>query len=280
MEKTVPKSLKNAIAHISDLMGLVTYSMDEMHAILEKIVGSVSDDDGRSTEDTILTIQLILQYRLSCEDALSCLLTIDHNLLYLLGIQPSNSSKMNAERLAYAVGNEDLKQILNILSMLISSLLKIIARSHHNQATFSQKHTSPKLQHEVVRKCCALTDSQKQFSDSLSKLNLAIKQLVKRAPIGPVLDHIAALRGPISQFHQAIVHGLDQAKHLYRQLHKTPILSHQLQMLLDKTDKVLRAIPTVYKPQLNYSVKKFDHRATREQLEQRASLKRLRPFFG
>ncbi len=62
-------------------------------------------------------MQLILQYRLSCEDALSFILSLDHNLLSYLGIQPQQSSKNEYGPLAYAVGSEDLKQLLKFLAI-------------------------------------------------------------------------------------------------------------------------------------------------------------------
>ncbi len=39
-------------------------------------------------------------------------------------------------------------------------------------------------------------------------------------------------------------------------------------------------MPSIYNQHFNHDMKQFDHFATSEELEQRATAKRLRPFFG
>ena len=102
----------NSISNKIDLLiNEAKLYLNETQSLLNKLleVTTDTDNEGSSDEDKILKIQLTLQYRLSCEDALSFLLKLDHNLLYYLGIQPQQSAKMNMDRLAYALGNEDLK---------------------------------------------------------------------------------------------------------------------------------------------------------------------------
>ncbi|EHL32805.1 hypothetical protein [Legionella drancourtii] len=272
--------MNNLPNNIDHLINEATKYQQETKCILSQLVQIATDDDGSSTEDKMLTIQLILQYRLSCENALSFVLKMDHNLLYWLGIQPQHSAKMNMDRLAYAVGNEDLKQILNVLAILTGSLSKIITRYQNSHASFALKHKEPPKQHIMLKAASKLTAKQNQFLDVLHKLHLEIEQLLQLQAAGPVFDHIAALRGPISHFHQAIIHGLGQAEELYHHVNKTHSIDYQLHSLLKKTEEVLHSIPSSYTPHPNNPVTQLDHSTTSEQLEQRAAAKRLRPFFG
>lgn len=254
--------------------------LNETTPILNKLLQVANDNEDSTDEEKILTIQLTLQYRLSGEDALSFLLQLDHNLLYSLGIQPRQSPKMNMDRLAYAVGNEDLKQILNILAILTGSLSKIVARSKSNHASFSLKDKRSQKNHVITKELSILLNKQKQFLEVLHKLDPEIEQLIKLQAGEPIFDYIAALRGPISHFHQAIIHGLGLAEELYHQVNKTPLIDYQLHSLLKKTEEVLHSMPSTYNPHPNYPIKQFEHPMTSEQLEQRAAAKRLRPFFG
>lgn len=272
--------MSNLPNNIDRLINEATKHLDEIKSALSKLLQASTDDEGSSTEDKMVTIQLILQYRLSGEDALSFLLKMDHNLLYFLGIQPQHSAKMNMDRLAYTVGKEDLKQILNVLAILTGSLSKIIARYKNSHASFALKYKEPPRQHKMLREAAKLTAKHNQFLDVLHKLHIEIEQLLKLQAVGPVFDHIAALRVPISRFHQAIIHGLGQAEALYHQVNKTHLIDYQLQSLLKKTEEVLHAMPSIYNPHPNHPIKQFDPPMTSEQLEQRAAAKRLRPFFG
>lgn len=257
--------------NVDPLINEATKYLHEQESILKELLEISAKTDDLSDEEKVLTIQLILQYRLSSEDALGFLLKMDHNLLYFLGIQPQQSGRMNVERLAYAIGNEDLKQILNVLAILTGSLSKIVARYKENHASFTLKSKEHSILSKVATK---LITKQKQFLTVLNKLHLEIEQLVKLQAAGPVFDHIAALRGPISQFHQAIAHGLGQAEQLYHQINKKPVIDYQLHSLLKKTDEVLHVMPSLYNPHPTSSP------MTAEKLEQRAAAKRLRPFFG
>lgn len=269
----------NSISNIiAPLINEANLYLNETQSILSELLQVTKDteDEASSDDDKILKIQLTLQYRLSCEDALGILLSMDHNLLYYLGIQPQHSAKMNMDRLAYAIGNEDLKQILNILAILAGSLSKIVARYKNTHSSFGLRDRGLKKNHTVTKEFSRLLSKQKQFLDLLHKLDTEIEQYIKMQVGEPIFDYIAALRGPISHFHQAIINGLEKGKQLYLQVNKTPLLDCQLQTLLRETEQVLHLMPE----HPNYPIKHFDHSVTSEQLEQRAAAKRLRPFFG
>lgn len=273
----------NSISNKIDLLiNKAKLYLNETQSLLGKLLQVTTDteDDGSSDEDKMLKIQLTLQYRLSCEDALSFLLSLDHNLLYYLGIHPQQSAKKNMDRLAYAVGNEDLKQILNVLAILTGSLSKIIARYKNTHTSFALRDRSAQKHHSIIKEFSRLLGKQNQFLEVLHKLDSEIEQLIKLQAGEPIFDYIAALRGPISHFHQAIINGLEQGKQLYLEVNKKPLLDYQLNNLLRETEQVLHLMPSIYNPHPNYPMKQSDHQVTAEQLEQRAAAKRLRPFFG
>lgn len=265
---------------IDTLLNEAETSLHDVSSILDNLLQTSANNEDSSEEETMLAIQLTLQYRLACEDALSFLLRMDHNLLYFLGVQPQHSAQMNLERLAYAVGNDDLKQILNVLAILTGSLSKIIARYKKNHASFTLKDNKPPKQHMITKALALLLAKKNQFLNTLQKLDLEIKQLLKRQPVGPILDHIAALRGPISQFHQALIHHLGQAKQLYHQINKNTLINQNLNELIKKTEHVLHSMPGLYNQPSKPLIKQFDHPTTSEQLEQRATAKRLRSFWS
>ena len=203
--------------NIDLLINKAKLCLNETESLLSKLlqVTTDTDNEGSSDEDNILKIQLTLQYRLSCEDALGFLLKLDHNLLYLLGIQPQQSAKMNLDRLAYAVGNEDLKQILNILAILTGSLSKIVARYKNTHTSFALQDRSPQKHQVITKEFSKLVVKQNQFLEVLHELDAEMEQLIKLQVGEPLLDYIAALRGPIFHLHQAIIHDLEQGKQLY-----------------------------------------------------------------
>ncbi|MGL5743230.1 MAG: hypothetical protein ACRCXC_12200 [Legionella sp.] len=268
--------------NVDSLINEAKLYLDETQSLLSELlrITTDTDDEGSSDEDKIFKIQLTLQYRLSCEDALSILLTLDHNLLYFLGIQPRQSAKMNRDRLAYALGHEDLKQILNILAILAGSLSKIVARYKDTHTSFALKNKSAQKHHGITVEFSKLLTKQNQFLEVLHQLDAELEQLMQQHAGEPIFDYIAALRGPISHFHQAIIQGLEQGKKLYLQINKTPVIDYQLNTLLKETEQVLHLMPSTYNLHPNYHFKQFDHPMTSEQLEQRAAAKRLRPFFG
>ncbi|WP_019215409.1 hypothetical protein [Legionella tunisiensis] len=58
------------------------------------------------------------------------------------------------------------------------------------------------------------------------------------------------------------------------------MIDYKLDALLKEAEQVLHVMPSTYNPHPHYPIKQFDHPMTSEQLEQRATAKRLRPFLG
>ncbi|MCX7115125.1 MAG: hypothetical protein NTW08_04390 [Gammaproteobacteria bacterium] len=265
--------------HCDKLISEAQTLLNDAQTILSDLSQDTAVDESISTEDHIFMVQLVLQYRLNTNDVLTLLFKIDRDLLALLGIEPGQSAHMNLDRLVCALGNEDLKQMLNLLSMLILSLSKIVSRHKAAHLSFIDHHQKIKPNKRLVA-LNKLVTTQHQLVETLNQLHLDSKQLVAFQENGPVLNYVGALRGPISQFHQAIVNGLDQMETLYHQLIKDPIVNNQLNFLLKKAEETLNLMPLVYPPRPQPVYTPPAPQVTPEQLEERARAKRLRPFFG
>ncbi|CAM2956382.1 Uncharacterised protein [Legionella steigerwaltii] len=266
------------IEQLKKLLDEATKCIESSKNLLHEVLSAPTEEDS-SMEDTIYSIQLVLQYRLSCQDALAILLSIDQNVLFLLGIQPRHSPKMNFDRLAFALGNEDLKQLLHALSLLVNSLLKIAHRYQKDHLTFELNHQRKHLkQNMLIKGMQKLISQHNHFLNLIKKLEENVTLLLEYQSIGPIFDHIAALRGPISQFYQAILNGIGEAKLLYEKINKTELVEQKVELLLKQAEEVLNIMPSIYKPHPSYIVPQ-PSKISSEQLEQRATAKRLRPFF-
>lgn len=258
------RPVKEASKSIADMQHLLTSLVKE------------SGTEILSPEEEARSLQLILAYRLSNQDALVSLLKLDKHLLYILGIQPQHSEKTNLERITYALGSDDLKQILHALNQLLEHLLRI-AQRHQNQKKEHPKQKQEKIC-KIIKGLKEISFKQSLFLNSILTLEKNVTEIITLEAIGPIRDHIAALRGPISQFYQAIQHGLTESQTLYEHVNKNQTVNLALDTLIEKTDHVLQLMPSLYKPQPNYSLGHFETK-TAEELEERAAAKRMRPFF-
>ena len=255
--------------------------LSDSQDILSDLVGTDEFQESASFDINIKIIQLLLEYRLCGQDALTMVLKLDHNLIALLGIEPKHNAASNLDRLAFALGNEDLKQILYALSKLVDYLLKVIHSYQKNQkprnrySCRNKENNTPKLllrmQHLVMQ--------QKKMCFLLNELGKNIEQLLPIEAVGPLYDHIAAFRGPISHFFQAIQHGIGLAHELYQLANKAVPLNLTLTNVLKQVEEVLQQMPSIYHSQPHYQLPPLSI-DTLERLEQRASTKRLSPFFN
>lgn len=259
-------------------------ALAESQTILQELV----DDSTLITlpEDSSMSraqiLQLILQYRLDSQDALAKLLQLEHGVLQALGIAPQQSSKINLERMMYALGHDDLRHILSSLNQLVSALLRVVHRYQQTLNNTSRKKNSqlslnvnPKYT-TVVNRLKKTTVLQIRFMSFIDIIN-NLDEWNKLAAIGPVFDHIAALRGPISQFYQAIQNGFELTLNLYGKINKEAQLETHLDHLLQQTESVLKQMPLMIQPHHFFTPVRED---SAERLEQRASIKRLGHFFN
>lgn len=89
--------------------------------------------------DSLKSLILVLQYRLDTQNALSQLGHLQQYLLQLLGIEAKHSFEFNIERLAFALGTDELKQILSMLNHLVDSLLRVIAQKQLKESQDKKK---------------------------------------------------------------------------------------------------------------------------------------------
>lgn len=248
---------------------------------LNHLVKSSADSNHFSTEETIFIIQLVLELRLNTQDALAIILDLNQDILSFLGIQPQQSSNINLDRMAYAVGHEDLKELINILSLVVGSFSKLLARyQQKTQASFKSKAQAAKKTLPFLNALKKAVDYQKQFILCINSLHTQIKQLIKHQDVGPLYDDIAALRGPINQFHQALMNGLGKTKQLYMVVNKDKALQLNMGALLKKVEATFKQLPSTNSINQNYHIRQFDNGFTSEQLEARSRAKRMRPFFS
>lgn len=256
---------------IAPLINLSTGCLQTSKSLLEGMLAHSDEAESLSTDDALYHLQLLLQYRLSSQDALAYLLRIQQNLLDLLGVQPDQSASMNLDRLAFALGTDDLKNILNILSVLIDSLTKIV---YHNQQ--EEKHFKLRQQalknNFLSKNMQKLSLEQEKLINALDKIQEYTEQLHK-APVDELdLDYIASLTGPMLQFYEEVIHLLGLSQTLYHiSNEKQPI--HEL---VKKANHVL----SINKPHPHHGPGLFDHKEPTKSLEERAAIKRLRPFFS
>ncbi len=254
----------------------------DSQAILQEVLDGTDSSDGSAKND-VQMLQLTLQYRLDTQDAFVKLLQVDQGLLQILGIEPQHSSKINLERMEFALGNNDLHHILYALSQLVHSLMQTAYRyQQHLDKNFKhkQKQTTFHLNPPNTKLAGRLqnaVDLQKRFIKRMTEISCHLALWNKHAAIGPVHDHIAALRGPISQFFQAVQNGLELTNQLYEKTNEDIQLEHNLSKLLEEADSVLKHLPATYQPQHFFSPPKTEHT---EHLEKRASNKRLGNYFS
>ncbi|MCX7116817.1 MAG: hypothetical protein NTW94_02730 [Legionellales bacterium] len=228
-------------------------------------------------------LELLLQYRLDTEDALMKLRQMDQALLQLLGIEPMAASSTNIERMSYALGHDDLRYLLQALQPLVRALSLAALRTKRLQSAPSRlqklQASKPSLHKKFQTSLTTIVQRHQQFLTLLQQLQHNIDLWTRLgASMGPVLDTIAALRGPISQFYQAELNGLELSFNLYQNLHQAtpmaPTLSHVLQ---EANQAFLHPTPVMTPPMNLFKPALI---ATEEQLELRASAKRLGHFFS
>ena len=254
-------------------------------SILQGILSDAKnmDPSDLTTISNVQLLVLILQHRLDTQDALVKLLQIDNGFLQILGIGPHLSSKINLERMEFAIGNDELHHILFSLGQLVHTLWRIAQRyqqsldkdSKRKQRKLSPPSKATRLTFEPRLQIAV--GLQKQFISLLNELNSNLAEWIKLgAMVGPVLDEIAALRGPISQFYQAILNGLEVSHQLHEYTNKGIQLDSNLDLLVKQIESALTYLPSIQQPRPFFSAVKMD---TTERLEERATNRRLGHFF-
>lgn len=273
------------IQEATDCLNLIRQQLD---SITQDDYPDCSDIDSGAVE-SLRTLQLVLQFRLDSQDALQHLFDFSQSLWQVLGVTKQNTSSVNIERLAFALGGEDLHHALSMLSQLIDALLRIIQRYHLRNVTKTRADVIANRKHWQARQASKpsrlylvmirVVDAQKSFNTIVEQLANSLEDAIAGQPdLGPIYDHIAKLEGPISHFHQAVRHGLIAAGGLYQQLEARTQVNLKFDELLQKANLALEQvhqsaeIPRLFKPTKTIS--------TSQELEARAAEKRFGYFFG
>lgn len=228
--------------------------------------------------DTLQNLKLVLQYRLDTQNVLSQLHQIQKYMLQILGIEPLHSQEMNVERLSFALGDEDLHRLLSMLNHLVDSILRVLAH-HVNQQTLDKKKMLERLMHRKgVQLMTQVIEKQNHFSVHLHQIKLILEDIAGAPHPGVIYDHVAALDGPVSRFHQALQHGLSLSDGIYQQLeHKNKLSVHLADTLQRPEQRLKRLHYNVTEPHLFAQRKENSPTST---LEERAAAKRLGHFFN
>lgn len=260
-----------------------TKDLAQSQAIIQTLLKNPSPflptEEEEDTGDATDAFQLILQYRLDTQEALTMLLQVDHSLLHVLGIDRHHSALLNFERMRFALGKDDLQYVLHTLSRLLHALQKVSQRTlKQKTATFQKKHdkTSSKyVRDQFIDRLQKAITLQHGCQVVFKKMEVTIKELLRLQATSPVLDNIAALRGPISQFYQALQNGLEPTYQLYKTVLQAIPGQLRLSHVLNNTNAVLKQWPTL-SPRPFLSPLPDSKTA---QLNARATVKRLGHFF-
>lgn len=269
------------LKQFKQLMQEAEACLTEVQDNLQQIVDSPINEENESEIDGLRTLQLVLQFRLDTQDALQKLFRFNQGIWQVLGVSPQNSSSANLERLAFALGKSDLQHALSMLNRLIDSLLRILQRYYLKQSAPTNR--KPALMQRPANtsgrypKMVRLVEQQKSFHFILNQLSNSLESLAGAPAVGPVLDYICKLEGPISHFYQALQNGLVLSEGLYKQLEETCQLTKQMDELIHQANLVLeQSHQLVETPKLFRPTKKL---SSSQELEERAAEKRLGHFF-
>ena len=102
------------MSKLHDLPQQIDINLKQWAKELDKLGTRENVEQFSSLNDTITTMQLVLELQLNCQDALTLILKLERCILDFLGIQPNQASSLNLERMTYTVGHEDIKDLINI----------------------------------------------------------------------------------------------------------------------------------------------------------------------
>ncbi|GGI88334.1 hypothetical protein [Legionella impletisoli] len=248
-------------------------ALSDSHNQLKQVLNTLEQD---TTSDAMQVLTLLLQYRLDTQDALIALIHLDNSVLHSLGIDAHHSSAVNLERIRFALGQDDLNSVLKVLCQLVEKLLSAADRSNKNRSSKAFQYQSNSKHSGITKSLNAALSSQKQFIAAMNDLQHALIKLTKHAAIGPLLDHVSALRGPISQFYQALQHGLGLSQEIYKKINNILMIDKSLRLALQQIEAVSLSNQPLHQ---NQRLFKLSKPFSSEQLEQRAERKRMGHFF-
>jgi hypothetical protein len=254
--------------------------LKEMKQDLKKLIERDNSGDTSSTESGATSIQLILEYRLNALNILSELLELDYHLLYILGIQPQHSANTNLERMAYALGGEDLKAILFALSDMVEALLKVARRyKNHLERSGPKGSQTPSIKSSfVVPALLSLKDKQTAMLLLVQTMQRESMEFLPLEPGTPEYEQMQEIEMTLEHLQQDLQQILSASQELYQKYNETIQLEKSLEEILQQTQTVLQNMPSLYHTMPHYSPSHFKEESL-EELEKQAEARRLRPIF-
>lgn len=235
---------------INDLDALLRQALKESSESdkhLEAVLESLETGEEINDDLSFRLLQLVLQYRLDKEDVIQKLLRLNNRLCHAIGINEQNSNKQSLDIAAHMIGKDNLLKELAALGGLWRELNKALALTEKSKrlqqeekrrrarilSKLKQKYGLTKesgfveKEHKISAKERALYYSMKDAVGHQEYFRLNIEQLTEAyhqyegiPKFGHIYDYLAGLKGPISQFHQAVMHGLAKSDAIFQQLTK------------------------------------------------------------
>lgn len=252
----------------------------ESNKLLEDLFNNLKQSEPFTFDDmdNLRTMQLMLQYRLDTQNTLSQLSKLQSNLLQYLGVDPIHSKDLNTERLAYALGSNDLQLMLTLLNQLIDALLRILSQMLTKKVQRQKEIQEHQKKLKNIKRLTKIITLQKPIAKLIANINKEVDAVAGTPHYGIVLDYIVSIQGPISRFYQALIHGIGLSSELFHFLQLDKNAQPQLTKLLHDSQTLKYSAPSAKEQQRMFHPEPpTPHHS--ETLEQRAAQKRLSPFF-
>lgn len=275
-----PMNPSQLIQQQNNLLKLAESELTQSNQLMESFITHWKETIEQPLDDfeSLHGLKLVLQYRLDTQSTLNQLNSLQLYLRQMLGIEPQHTLDMNLERLSYALGTDDLRQLLTMLNHMVDSLTRILAHHLNQQALDRQKGLLHLKRHQSIELLTKAIEKQNAFSAHCNEVKLTLENIGGAPHPGVIYDHLAALDGPISRFHQALQHGLVLGYSVYQQLEQKNRLQLQLTDTVQNPNQLMHHMN--YSSASNHLFTQSPGRTPAERLEERASAKRLGNFFN
>lgn len=257
---------------VSELDGLFRKAQKEQAEglkHLDNVADALSDDLGLDDELSHRMLQLTLQYRMDKEDVIKKLLKLNAQLCHALGINEKNSLHKSLDIAAQLLGTDNLLRELSLMGNLWGQLNKVLALTEQSKKLqLEEKRLRERILEKINKRLGKDSDApekkqkkkmsakqralfygmqdaighQEYFKLNVEQLTEAYHQYSGLPKFGLIYDYLSGLKGPISQFHTALQHGIGKSSTMVTGLAKRLQLSHEkmnVKQLLHQTNKSL-----------------------------------------
>lgn len=237
------ESLSNTKSTFDRLLAHTERSAQQFEQQLQTIDNKLQDQVGLHNDDEReRLLELTLQLRIDALHTIEALMNLNTSYCQVIGIDSRNTQAQNLERLQFALGKENISNIVQNLLRLITDLessihlqerqllaerklrkrLRKLFREQEEQEQQEEleakeeqdeehafRHDVP---HSKIESLAILfhhaQHAQAYFHLSIEQLTEAMHRYGGLPKYGLVFNHIASLEGPINRFYLAAQHGL------------------------------------------------------------------------